>query len=570
MSSANEPVFELGRQSKQNESTTPSHPSHPPSLSSSVLSSLNGSSSVISSNSQRREGEEQRKKSKKHKHDKDKSRHSSRKKRRHGNSIVQSSKIAIATAENAIRQSQDIHSNSQVTNDSSFNQNGVAEGASRSSIFNGKSSTGYDFSMPLQFLHQSHPFSSTERVGTEPVPVPGLGGGVRGDMGVGGGSVFSSMMVPGSGMSARNAAHHALFMGSGMPSSIPPTMASHQSNMFQGSLPYSLLTEEQFRLHNQAININAANGGALQVHPSTDGVVLQESNSNLANGTFGLISSSRSGENSAVSTIHKESSGARICAQNTVTNVSINDLRALFHLTLVEASKHLGMCTTLFKKICRKKNIEKWPYRKIHSLMNKVESLEHYLQDNGSKIPESVKKSYREQISNILDKVNDIKENTGVANMESTQTDVLSLSEGSVYGSTSRGNEREKRSQSSTTASSNEMTSESGSDCADGARKRRRYETTYDIKTGWVANCSTCGKLGKYRHPSQGRVFQHSSGTGKYCGYFRDNPRQEGESTDMLDSSRNNKAVGSEALAVATSVAISSIVPKPNGSNSSV
>ena len=43
---------------------------------------------------------------------------------------------------------------------------------------------------------------------------------------------------------------------------------------------------------------------------------------------------------------------------------------------------------------------------------------------------------------------------------------------------------------------------------------------------GWIAGCSRCGKLGKYRSPAEGRPFQHSTGIGSYCGYFRLNPRR--------------------------------------------
>mmetsp|Transcript_6758 Transcript_6758/g.10174 ORF Transcript_6758/g.10174 Transcript_6758/m.10174 type:complete len:438 (+) Transcript_6758:200-1513(+) len=45
-------------------------------------------------------------------------------------------------------------------------------------------------------------------------------------------------------------------------------------------------------------------------------------------------------------------------------------------------------------------------------------------------------------------------------------------------------------------------------------------------QTGWVAACSRCGILGKYRPPSEGRPFQHSTGVGAYCGYFRVSPRR--------------------------------------------
>ncbi len=35
-----------------------------------------------------------------------------------------------------------------------------------------------------------------------------------------------------------------------------------------------------------------------------------------------------------------------------------------------------------------------------------------------------------------------------------------------------------------------------------------------------IANCTNCGKAGKYRSPLDGRPFQHSDAMGKYCKRF--------------------------------------------------
>ena len=39
-------------------------------------------------------------------------------------------------------------------------------------------------------------------------------------------------------------------------------------------------------------------------------------------------------------------------------------LKALFHLPLPSACKHLGLCATTFKKACRREGIMQWPYKR--------------------------------------------------------------------------------------------------------------------------------------------------------------------------------------------------------------
>lgn len=41
-------------------------------------------------------------------------------------------------------------------------------------------------------------------------------------------------------------------------------------------------------------------------------------------------------------------------------------LSKYFHLPIVDASKELGMCTTMLKKLCRRCGITRWPYRKVY------------------------------------------------------------------------------------------------------------------------------------------------------------------------------------------------------------
>mmetsp|Transcript_43689 Transcript_43689/g.103772 ORF Transcript_43689/g.103772 Transcript_43689/m.103772 type:complete len:500 (+) Transcript_43689:223-1722(+) len=50
-------------------------------------------------------------------------------------------------------------------------------------------------------------------------------------------------------------------------------------------------------------------------------------------------------------------------------------LREHFHLPLTEVAKKFGMCTTAFKKLCRKQGIMQWPHRTLRSLEKKIASL---------------------------------------------------------------------------------------------------------------------------------------------------------------------------------------------------
>jgi len=62
--------------------------------------------------------------------------------------------------------------------------------------------------------------------------------------------------------------------------------------------------------------------------------------------------------------------------------VCYDDLRKSFDLPMLEAAKRFGVSLTLFKKICRKNGIGRWPHRKLKSLKNKVSDLRSRLQCN--------------------------------------------------------------------------------------------------------------------------------------------------------------------------------------------
>lgn len=50
-------------------------------------------------------------------------------------------------------------------------------------------------------------------------------------------------------------------------------------------------------------------------------------------------------------------------------------LRENFHLPLTEVAKKFNMCTTAFKKACRKQGIMQWPHRTLRSLEKKIATL---------------------------------------------------------------------------------------------------------------------------------------------------------------------------------------------------
>ena len=63
-------------------------------------------------------------------------------------------------------------------------------------------------------------------------------------------------------------------------------------------------------------------------------------------------------------------------------NFTYEELRKHFYLPLTEAAKHSGVSSTVFKKICRKNGIRKWPHRKLKSLQSKIIDLQSRIASN--------------------------------------------------------------------------------------------------------------------------------------------------------------------------------------------
>eukprot|EP01038_Epipyxis_sp_PR26KG_P003958 gene3958-5677_t len=117
--------------------------------------------------------------------------------------------------------------------------------------------------------------------------------------------------------------------------------------------------------------------------------------------------------------------------------IKLDDLRRYFHLPIVEVAKQLGTCTTALKKLCRKNDIHKWPYRQIKSLSKSIQSLE--MASLNDSLSAELKAQYKEQIAALQVAINDIITDPN----KEISLDKLGLSNGFVYNEPNDdGNER--------------------------------------------------------------------------------------------------------------------------------
>lgn len=86
--------------------------------------------------------------------------------------------------------------------------------------------------------------------------------------------------------------------------------------------------------------------------------------------------------------------------------ITIDDLRKFFHLPIIEVANQLGTCTTALKKICRKNNINKWPYRQIRSITKSIQSLE--MASLNDSLSDEVRIQYRQQIITLQNAIDEL------------------------------------------------------------------------------------------------------------------------------------------------------------------
>lgn len=53
------------------------------------------------------------------------------------------------------------------------------------------------------------------------------------------------------------------------------------------------------------------------------------------------------------------------CYPRSTKSITLQELRLYFDKPIEEAAKAIGICSTLLKKICRRYNIKRWPYRQV-------------------------------------------------------------------------------------------------------------------------------------------------------------------------------------------------------------
>ena len=246
-----------------------------------------------------------------------------------------------------------------------------------------------------------------------------------------------------------------------------------------------------------------------------------------------------SASSEALSSSHRTLSASQQLQQQQVT---LQDLRSVLHLTTEQAAQQLGMNLATFTKVCIDNNIIMWPHRQIYDLRNRMQYLEHLVSTLGAPNHNTDINSLSDKRESYLCQIRELRSHIEYIKDQAMSASVSRYhSNEGVHPSTNKDGASSRRSYppSSTTGSSsptnllNSTVDNNQKSCLSAVKKKRkrRHDTTYDHRTGWIANCSNCGKVGKYRHPSAGRGFQHTSG-GKYCGYYLINPRREGQCDD--------------------------------------
>lgn len=90
-----------------------------------------------------------------------------------------------------------------------------------------------------------------------------------------------------------------------------------------------------------------------------------------------------------------------------VKDITLNVLRPHFNKPMAVVAKELGVCITLMKKICRRNGLERWPHRRIRSLVNRISSL----QALAASASEPERLRYQSQIDTLRTELSTVIEN---------------------------------------------------------------------------------------------------------------------------------------------------------------
>uniref|UniRef100_A0AAV1UKJ9 RWP-RK domain-containing protein n=1 Tax=Peronospora matthiolae TaxID=2874970 RepID=A0AAV1UKJ9_9STRA len=64
---------------------------------------------------------------------------------------------------------------------------------------------------------------------------------------------------------------------------------------------------------------------------------------------------------------------------STSADFELSELQKYYHLPLREAARRLGSCEAVVKRVCRRKHIQRWPYRQVSSKLIKIQHLCKYM-----------------------------------------------------------------------------------------------------------------------------------------------------------------------------------------------
>ncbi|KAJ0405057.1 hypothetical protein P43SY_001201 [Pythium insidiosum] len=66
-------------------------------------------------------------------------------------------------------------------------------------------------------------------------------------------------------------------------------------------------------------------------------------------------------------------------AASGAVDFEVSELQKYYHLPLREAARRLGTCEAVIKRICRKRQIARWPYRQVSAKLVKIQQLCKFL-----------------------------------------------------------------------------------------------------------------------------------------------------------------------------------------------